>query len=324
MQNKTQHGIKKADLGNTGLVVTQLCFGALPMGPMQLNLPEEQGAGVISAALDAGVNFIDTAQSYRTYGPIRRAIRGRRSELVIATKSAATTYEEMEKAIHESLERLETDYIDIFHLHAARASVSVFEDRKGAHQCLLDYKRKGLIRAVGISTHSVKVARIAAERSDIDVLFPLINMAGIGLLEGTVEEMAEAIALNARAGKGVYAMKIFAGGNLLDQREKALHFAFDLKGIHSIAIGMVNRQEVEMNVALFRGLPVARELQERTGKNSKRLVIQSFCKGCGTCVEQCPNGALAVIDGKARVDRDKCLLCGYCSPHCPEFAIRMV
>lgn len=319
-----QQEIKKVHLGNTGLVVTQLCFGALPMGPMQLNLPEEQGAGVISAALDAGVNFIDTAQSYRTYDPIRRAIRGRRPDQVIATKSQATTYEEMEKAVHEALERLETDYIDIFHLHAARASTSVFEDRQGALGCLLDYKRKGVIRAVGISTHSVKVARAAAERPEIDVLFPLINMAGIGILEGTVAEMAEAIELNARAGKGLYAMKIFAGGNLLDQREEALRFAFGLKGIQSIAIGMVNRQEVEMNVAVFRGQPVARELREKTGKTNKRLMIQAFCKGCGTCVEQCPNGALAVVDKRAWVDRDKCLLCGYCSPHCPEFAIRMV
>ncbi len=53
----------------------------------------------------------------------------------------------------------------------------------------------------------------------------------------------------------------------------------------------------------------------------KRLIVLEFCRGCGTCVQTCPNQALTLADGKARVDNDKCILCGYCNPVCPEFAL---
>jgi aryl-alcohol dehydrogenase-like predicted oxidoreductase len=69
--------LRKKTLGQTGLFVSELCLGALPMGPLQLNLDPGEGARVVARALDLGVNFVDTAQSYRTYSHLAPSKAGR-------------------------------------------------------------------------------------------------------------------------------------------------------------------------------------------------------------------------------------------------------
>lgn len=316
----------KRELGKTGVFVTELCFGVLPMGPNQFGLPPEQGGDLIAKAIRGGVNFLDTAQSYRTYEHIRDAL-GRLGEqgkdVVISTKSAASTYEDMKSAVEQARTALGRDVLDVFHLHAARVDRSVFRDRAGAFECLIDMKAKGLIKAVGISTHSVDVVRAAATVSGLDVVFPIINIEGLGILHGTRQEMEAAIENAAAHGKGLFAMKALGGGNLLADRERAFSHVRSLPGITSVAVGMVYPDEVEMNLRIFNGQAVPPDLAERTMK-TKRLLIQAFCQGCGSCVEICPNGAMSVVEGKARNDKTKCILCGYCAPVCPQFAIRLV
>lgn len=318
--------MKKNVLGAMGIEVTELCFGVLPMGPAQFGLEPEKGGDLILEGIERGINFVDTAQSYRTYAHIRRAFDALGSKadgVVVATKSTAQTYEDMKKAVDEARIALDRDVIDVFHLHAARVTASVFEERRGALECLLEMKQKGVVRAVGISTHSVEVVKRAAGEPEIDVVFPIINIEGLGILHGSREDMEKAIALAASNGKGLYAMKALGGGNLLQNREKAFAYVRGLEGISSVAVGMVNRDELEMNLRIFENQEVPPELAART-VHSKRLTVQAFCRGCGTCVRICPNGAMSVVDGKAKHDPSKCILCGYCAPVCPEFAIRLV
>lgn len=316
--------LQKRPLGRTGLAVTELCFGTLPMGPLQAGIPLEEGARLIVSALRAGVNFIDTAAMYGTYAHIRRALEIHPCEVVINSKSTAPSYDAMKADVEQSRNELGR-YPDIFMLHAARAT-DPFSDRSGALECLKEYRSKGLIRAVGISTHVVPVALQAADCPDIDVVHPLINRMGLGLLGGTVDEMVAAIERLGRAGKGVYAMKALAGGNGLDHFEENLAFVRGLSGITSVAVGMVQESEVEMDVSVFSGRPVTEELRKRltARRADKHLSILGYCQGCGRCVQACPNYAMQVVDGKAKPDPQKCLLCGYCSPVCPQFAIRMV
>ena len=314
------------ELGKTGLIVSELCFGALPMGPNQFGLSPEEGGALIAEAIRRGVRFVDTAQSYRTYQHIRNAfdrVPDLVHEVVVSTKSAAATYEDMAKAVDEARQALGKDTVEIFLLHAARVDRSVFRERAGALRCLAEMKARGVVKAVGISTHSVDVVRAAAYVDEIDVVFPIINIEGLGILHGTRQDMEEAIAEASGQGKGLFAMKALGGGNLLADRERALSYVRTLPGIDAVAVGMVNRDELEMNLRIFEGQPVDEGLARRT-VHSKRLIVQAFCKGCGTCVNACPNGAMSVVDGKARNDKEKCILCGYCAPVCPEFAIRLV
>ncbi|MEA4846848.1 MAG: aldo/keto reductase [Clostridiaceae bacterium] len=316
--------MKKKVLGNTGIEVTELCFGALPMGPLQKNLPEEKSAEIVAYALESGITFIDTAQMYRTYAPIKSAIEKTGIRPVIASKSTAASYEEMDNAVKEALDGMGIDYIDIFHLHAAKVNPDVFDIRKGALQCLLDYKSKGIIKAVGISTHNVKVVEAAAERQDIDVVFALLNKTGRGILEGSAEDMNEALSLCARKGKGTYLMKVLGGGTLIDEYKDCMEYGRKLDCCHSVAVGMVSKEEVLYNVKYFNG---EKDLEDIIKiKNRKSIqVVQVVCISCGKCMEVCHSDAPSFDHtGKAYVDQSKCIQCGYCISSCPAFAIRVI
>ncbi|MGB4439742.1 MAG: aldo/keto reductase [Sedimentibacter sp.] len=316
--------MKKIILGNTGFEVTEICFGCLPFGPLQKNLSVEEAAGILSYGLDMGINFIDTAQMYKTYDHIKLALASRKDKPIIATKSAAASYEDMDAAVKEALDGLGVDHIDIFHLHSAKMDTGLFEVRKGALECLKYYKKIGTIKAIGVSTHNVKLVEICADNDDIDVVFPLINRVGRGLLNGTVEDMENAISKCEKNGKGIYLMKALGGGTLIDEYEKSMEFARSLNKNYAIAIGMISKEEVLFNVNYFNG---ERNLEGIIKiKNRKQVVVtKNVCVGCRTCVDNCHSGAITMQDDKkALIDQSKCIQCGYCIASCPNFAIRMI
>lgn len=312
-------------LGQSGIKVSRFCFGVLPMGPLQANISPEEGGLLLKKAYEAGINFIDTAQLYRTYPHIRESLKGLKDEdLVIASKSGASDYEGMEKAVHEALEELDRNYIDIFHLHSAKAEDTVFEDKAQALSCLLDCKEKGLIKAIGISSHNVKVIEKAALNPHIDVVFPIINKPGFGIINGSSEDMRRAIKLSADNNKGLYAMKIFAGGNLVGDIINAFAYAKDIEEMDSLAIGMINDRELDFNLKLFAGEELSEDMIPACQDDKRMILLPNICIKCRKCMAMCPNDAIYVEDDIMKINRDKCLLCGYCSTVCPEFAIRMI
>ena len=177
--------MKKRKLGTTDLYVTPVAFGVLTMGGSQMDLPLQEGAELIRYAIDQGINFFDTAQYYETYPYLREALKGmdRAPENpdfpVICTKCLGSAYEEMEDAIEEALEEMDLETIDIFLLHEVRQDPD-WDVRAGAWQCLQDYKEKGVIRAIGVSTHHVDVTAKMAHIPECGVVFPLINFASLG------------------------------------------------------------------------------------------------------------------------------------------------
>ncbi len=316
--------MKKNILGKTGIEVTELCFGVLPMGPLQKNIPVEEGSDTIALALKKGINFLDTAQVYKTYSHIKRALEKTGIRPVITSKSFASTYKEMEDAILEALDEMAVDYVDIFLLHAAKVEVDVFDVRKGALQCLLDYKKKGFLKAIGIATHNVKVVEAAALREDLDVVFPLINKAGRGILDGTVQDMERAIDLCSKNGKGVYLMKILGGGTLIDDYSSAMNFGRSVAASSSIAVGMVSKEEVIYNIKYFNGEKDLDGIIKIRNTKSPR-VLQNQCISCGSCTRVCHSDAIGLNDeGKASIALDKCIQCGYCMAECPVFCIRII
>ena len=316
--------MKKVILGKTGMEVTELCFGALPFGPLQKNLKPEESAEILSYALDLGINFIDTAQMYKTYEPIKLALAGRKDRPIIATKTHCLTYKDAEYAVNEALEGMGIDYIDIFLLHSARNGVDAFELKKDVLDCLKKYKEKGIIKAVGISAHNVKLVEAAAYRDDIDIVFPLINKVGRGILEGSIEDMKNAIALCEKNGKGIYLMKALGGGTLIDDYAASMDFARSLSDNYAIAVGMVSKEEVLYNVKYFNGEADLDGILSI--KNRKQIkVFEGVCISCGSCVRACHSGAISIADNrKAFIDQEKCIQCGYCVASCPSFAVRVV
>ena len=176
--------MKTIPIGNTDIMITPVGMGVLTIGNTQLNLPLAEGAKIVRYAYDKGIRLFDTAQFYETYSYIREAFRdidmssNNPDRPVIARKSLVLSYGEMEDAIQECLEVLDIETIDIFKLHEVREDPD-FDERAGAWQCLLDYKEKGIVRAIGVSTHNVDVVNRMADIPDCDIVFPLINYAGL-------------------------------------------------------------------------------------------------------------------------------------------------
>jgi len=310
-------------LGGTGIRVSRLCFGSLTMGPLQANLPVREGAGIIRHALDAGVNFIDTAQLYNNYQYIREGIAGRAADVVIATKSYDYAGKDIRHSLEEALRKLRRDYIDIYLLHEQESELTIRGHWEAVEE-LIKAREKGMVRALGISTHSVRGVRAAAAIPQFDVIHPLVNIKGIGIADGTPLEMQEAIAHAFKCGKGLYGMKALGGGNLINERQEALAFALAIPGLSSVAVGMQSTSEVEYNCSVFGGRRVTPELEKAVSVQNRRLHIEEWCTACGKCVEMCVPGALQVSGGTLMVDRSRCRLCGYCAATCQDMCIKII
>ena len=197
-------------LGRTEMEIHPLVFGTLPLGPLQTGLTPVEGGRLLRHALERGVNLIDTAELYGTYSHIREALQGYRGEVFIATKTHADNAAEARRHVERALRELGVEQLDIVHLHGARLA-DPFVDRASVFEELLQLREEGKIRKLGLSSHYISAIRRAADHPEIDVVHPLINQDGMGILDGSAEEMAGAIAEGAEAGKGIYAMKALAG-----------------------------------------------------------------------------------------------------------------
>ena len=315
--------MKTVRMSGIDLEVSELCFGTLTLGTLQANLSPEDGAKAVRKALDSGVTFFDTAQKYGSYPHLKEGLAGWTDKVVVASKSTETTYEDMQSAVEEALREMDLERIGIFHLHLVKSKED-FLRRQGALECLLDFREKGVIQAVGISAHAAEGVRAVLDCDEIDVIFPIVNRDGFGIVDGTLEDMLEAARAAKAKGKSLYAMKPLGGGHLVDEIPAAIDYIRKLSLFDSISVGMKTPDEVEMNVRIFEHKSVPARLLEKLKSTGKRLIVYDFCKKCGTCEEECDQGAIKVGEKKAVVDHSKCILCGYCAASCPVFCLRVI
>lgn len=314
--------MKYNPLGKTGIQVSRLCFGTLTIGPLQKHKTLDESWPIIEAALDVGINFFDTADLYNCYPYIRQALSYKK-DLVICTKSYDYSEEGVKKSLNRALRETGRDYIDIYMLHEQESRLT-FQGHWEAIAYLLKMKDKGVIRAFGISTHRIEAVRDCLDFEEIEVVFPLINLTGIGIEDGSREEMETAIGNAKKAGKGVFGMKPLGGGNLLAQKEACFDYILGLDTLDSIAFGMQSVDEVHYNAARLNGETIDRALQQRVASAEKKLHISDWCEGCGECVRHCSQHALQLVNGKASVDHKRCLTCCYCAAYCPLFCIKVI
>jgi len=294
------------------------------LGPLQAALPLDQGAQLICYALERGVNFFDTAQLYGCYPYIRRAmeISGKR-DIIISTKTYAHTRELAAQALEGARRELDRDYIDIFLLHE-QESTHTLRGHREALEYLLEQKQRGVIGAVGLSTHMVAGVKAAVD-ARLDVVHPLLNLTGLGIVDGSREDMQAAVQQAHDAGLGVFSMKALGGGNLFRQAEECLGYALSLSCVHSVAVGMQSESEIHANIDFFEGKGFSPAAKSALLHKTRRLHIESWCEGCGACVDRCGQGALRVDKlGMAVCEGSACLLCGYCGAVCPTMAIKII
>jgi len=308
-------------LGRSGLSVPRLSFGTLPMA--QKNMPLQEGAFLLRMAFDLKINLFDTAELYGTYPYLREAFnRAESPPPQIVSRSYADTRDGMKISLDKALRETGFEKIDIFMLHQQESALTL-KGHDEALRYLIEARDGGSIGAVGISTHHVAAVKAASQNDSIDVIFSVFNDRGVGIQDGTVEEMHEALKAAHDAGKGILVMKALGGGHLIGRAEESLRFCLNSAFVDSVVVGMQNAEELLFNLAIESGKSPPDELR-RTLSSQRRSLLIEDCQGCGKCIPACPAGALNATGGKTVVDREKCLLCGYCAFACPEFCIKVV
>jgi len=207
-------------LGDTGLKVSKLGFGTYDFGRQPLGISPEKGGQLLLEAYKLGVNFWDTSDDYGSHFHIADALRRvPREKVVLSTKTNARRGEEVENSLKNSLKELGTDYVDVFLLHNVKSDW--IDDCSELFKELRDLKAMGMVKAVGLSTHSVAVVQEVSQLDEVDVIMTICCNADqatinkfqdhIPLEDGTIREMLQAIELAHNSGKGLVAMKVLGG-----------------------------------------------------------------------------------------------------------------
>lgn len=319
--------MKYTVLGKTGLKVSVVGLGGIPV-----QRTDAAGAvKIVEACMERGVNYLDTARGYtvseKYFG---EALKGKRDQWVIATKSMARDYEGMKADVETSLQNLQTDHIDLYQFHNLKSDedFSVCFGENGAYRALAEAKEAGRIGHIGATAHSAdSFARLIREYGDKieTIMFPY------NIVENQGEElMRECTEKNI----GFISMKPLAGGNIEDAK-LALRYNLNNPDCTIVIPGMGSREEVLQNTDDAVYEPLSEADREVCRKIASELGSQ-FCRRCGYCAP-CPQGInipqnflLAnylrkynLADwAKSRyaampVTAKDCVKCGACEQKCP-------
>jgi aryl-alcohol dehydrogenase-like predicted oxidoreductase len=248
MQLPADPFIDEVGLGNTGLKVSRMAMGTGSVGggkaSNQTRLGMEQFVKLAHHAYERGVRFYDMADSYGSQPFVGEAIKHiPRENITLLTKiwTLEPGQQRMETA-EETLDRCRkevgTDYFDIVLMHCMMRG-GWTESRKYYTEALTQAKEKGIVKAVGLSCHSIEALSEAADSPWVDVIMARINPFQ-SKMDGTPEQIT-AILDRARAnGKGVIGMKIFGEGTHVaeDERERSIRFALTEAKVHCMTLGL--------------------------------------------------------------------------------------
>lgn len=279
-------------LGRTGLKVTTVGFGCMITSD----------GSVIERAADAGINYFDTARSYQ-HGNNERmvaaALGAKRKQIVLSTKTHAPDKAGMQQHLDQSLKELNTDYIDIWYLHARSNATEIHDDMIEAQQLA---KQQGKIRFAGVSTHSGQKELIPwmVQKGVFDVVLAAYNF--------TMDAgMEQAIATAAKAGMGVVAMKVMAGGLRSVKPSDPMYQKLTQPGALLAALKwVVNKPNVATTIPSITDNDQLEENLKAMGSQLSagdqkllaahlEMIRPVYCRLCGQCDGACQKG-LPVAD----------------------------
>jgi aryl-alcohol dehydrogenase-like predicted oxidoreductase len=267
-------------LGRTGLKVT-----TVSMGVMNCSDP-----AVVLRAYDLGINFYDTADCYmwgKNEEMIGKAFQGKRDKVFIQTKVHPNEEKKMRASVERSLRRLKTDYIDVLvwhgHSHPEEVSDSIL------FEFMTKMKKEGKARFTGFSAHSrmASLLREAAKSNDHDVALVSYNFTHS-------KGMKDAVALAAKTGIGIVAMKTQAGGyhkekmGGLSPHQAALKFVLTDQNVSCAVPGVTTVEEIEECAAVMGASFSKRDFNEL--KQYHSFLQGRICTMCGGCAGECPYG----------------------------------
>ncbi|MBN1994032.1 MAG: aldo/keto reductase [Anaerolineae bacterium] len=269
--------MKQVRLGQTDLQVSRVAFGGIPIQ----RLSHEKAVRVVRRCLDLGITMLDTANGYTTSEErIGQAIAGRRQQVIIATKTGARDKVTALAHLDLSLQRLRTDYIDLWQFHnvSTAAAYEQVLGPGGALEAAQTALRAGKIRHIGLTSHSLDIALQAVPSGYFETIQFPFNFV-------TDEAGQALIPLARQHDVGFIAMKPFAGG-LLDNARLTLKHLLQYEHIVPDP-GIQKIEEIEEIVDIVNGswTLTPQEWQDIEGIRAK--VGDRFCRRCDYC-QPCP------------------------------------
>ncbi|WP_010272464.1 aldo/keto reductase [Paenibacillus senegalensis] len=262
--------------GSTGFKVSSLGFGAMRLPDVSF----EEAKQTLNYALDHGINYIDTARAYRNSEEIiGKAISSRRKEYFLATKTNKRQYAAAKQEIEESLNKLQTDHIDLLQLHYVNHPREFDElmAEDGAYRAALEAKNQGKIRFIGITGHRPDLLTQWIQQASFDQVLFHLNLGQPFALDDLIPVMTA-------KGMAKVAMKPLSGG-LIQPVEKAIRYPYS-QDVHVTISGMKSVEEVRQNIAAQEA-EVGEEERAYLEQLARELGEHN-CRRCNYC--SCPLG----------------------------------
>jgi len=246
-------------LGKTGIKVSRIGIGTGMRGggrqSNQTRMGREAFEGLLKGAYDRGVRLFDMADMYGTHEYVARALKGLpRDQYVLTTKMwvhKGGGIPEPERpdaniVVDRFRKELQTDYVDLVLLHCMM-SAKWPEEQKRQMDILEDLKAKKIIRAHGMSCHSLGALEAAAATPWVDSVHVRINAYG-EKMDGPIEKVAPVVERLHKAGKGVIGMKLIGEGTFRDSDEKrngSVRYVLGLGTVDAMVVGFEKTAEVD-------------------------------------------------------------------------------
>ena len=314
--------MEKVRLGRTEIIVGKNSFGALPIQ----RITKEEAAKLLRKAYDSGFNYFDTARNYTdSEEKMGYALSDVREKIIISTKTAAKNAEDFWKDLHTSLEKLKTDYIDIYQFHNPPFCPKP-GDGSGLYEAMVEAKEKGLIKHIGITNHRLAVAEEAVKSGLYETLqFPFSYLAS--------DKDIALVKLCEEHDVGFICMKALSGG-LITHSDVA--YAYLAQFPVAPIWGIQRESELDEFISYIDNPPSMNEEREEFIKKERVELMGEFCRGCGYCMP-CPMGIqintcarMSLLlrrsptashlseQGQAMMKKiDDCINCGKCKSVCP-------
>ena len=287
------------DLGNTGFKVSEVGFGAM----------NTRDAELIHAAIDSGINYIDTAHGYMNGANeeiVGRVMKTKRDKVFLATKVhwKDKTGQQLREMMEISLKRLQLDYVDTMYLHIVNDRETVFNEDYIA--CFDKAKKDGICRFVGVSTHSNQAEVLDAAVDSKFWEHVLVGYNYTSTLDPSIEmrrrvlpDVTPAIERARKAGLAIVAMKTQMKGagypdhNMGDitLNQAALKWVLQNPYVDTTIPGMTAFEHIEEDMAVM-DMPIKFAEYRKLQQYTERLQ-GNYCRGvagCTGCIDQCPKG----------------------------------
>lgn len=305
---------------------------------------KKEALRVINRALDLGVNFIDTARIYSdSEEKIGYVMKSRGEECYLSSRSPCRDYEGMREDIEKSLKTLNTEYIDLYEPHdvSTIAGYNQLLSKNGGLKALKEAKAKGKIRCIGFTSHNWELIKKLIQIDEFDAALVVYNVADN-------ESAEEIVSLAKKHDVGLFIMKVFGNGRLLERTpigekrkltaKECLRFALSNKNFPLILTGVKSPNEIEENVSIAKSYTPLTSEEEKDLKEFGDKLGHGYCYGCNYCMP-CPEEInipkiMQLLERRERIDWDwpqfrkeykkfektfdDCIDCGKCEERCPQ------